>query len=120
MAKRGIRHSVLSASDQNHLKVQLQDYGVLKHFDFTFGIQDHYAGGKIHRGRELVEQLQVDVKDLLLIGDTNHDLEVGDALGVDVLLIAHGHQSVSRLRDVHHLVLADLDLHCLLEAMSAG
>ena len=41
----------------------------------------------------------------LMIGDTDHDHEVGTAMGVDVLLVAHGHQNYERLRAVHHLVI---------------
>jgi phosphoglycolate phosphatase len=40
-----------------------------------------------------------------LIGDTDHDLEVGLALGVDVILLSDGHQSPERLSALHHTVL---------------
>ena len=43
-----------------------------------------------------------------MIGDTDHDHEVGVAMGVDVLLVAHGHQSEARLRAVHDRVAARL------------
>ncbi|MGE0529343.1 MAG: HAD hydrolase-like protein [Bdellovibrionales bacterium] len=39
------------------------------------------------------------------MGDTDHDLEVAQALGIDVTLVEHGHQCPTRLRDIHHCVL---------------
>ncbi len=40
-----------------------------------------------------------------MIGDTDHDLEVGNELGIDVLLIADGHQSFEKLKNVHDNVI---------------
>ncbi len=50
---------------------------------------------------ELIELSGVGKKDTVLIGDTLHDLEVGDALGVDVVLVSHGHQCQEILKDGH-------------------
>ena len=41
----------------------------------------------------------------VLIGDTDHDLEVGRSMGVEVLLIADGHQSYNRLIKCHDNVM---------------
>ena len=46
---------------------------------------------------------------MLLIGDTDHDAEVGDALEIPVLLVAQGHQDERRLRATGHRVAADLE-----------
>ena len=36
--------------------------------------------------------------EVVLIGDTLHDAEVAEAIGVDCVLVAHGHQSKQRLK----------------------
>ena len=35
--------------------------------------------------------------EVLFIGDTEHDFEVAQAIGVDCLLLSHGHNCYSRL-----------------------
>ena len=47
----------------------------------------------------------IDPADSVIIGDTDHDLEVGDALGVDVILLADGHQNEERLRKTRATVI---------------
>jgi phosphoglycolate phosphatase len=45
---------------------------------------------------------------VLLVGDTLHDLEVAQAIGVDCALVAAGHHPEARLRAAHDRVFADL------------
>ena len=54
---------------------------------------------------ELIANSGVDQKDTIMIGDTEHDKEVADALGIDLILVDHGHQCPTRLRPLHHKVL---------------
>jgi phosphoglycolate phosphatase len=44
-----------------------------------------------------------------MIGDTLHDLEVAEAMGVDCVLVAAGHHPDHRLRRATDRVLDDLD-----------
>ena len=82
----------------------------LRHF-FTnvYGIADKFAASKIDRGRELIAASGFSKEDSVLVGDTLHDLEVGEELGIDVVLVSHGHQCVTRLKAKHPHVLS-LDL----------
>jgi len=59
----------------------------------------------IQRGHDLLRESGVPATRTLLIGDTDHDLEVGHALGISVLLVTHGHQSAERLKRLHHDVI---------------
>ncbi len=63
------------------------------------------AGSKVARGRELIARVNEPLEQTVLIGDTDHDLEVGKALGIDVILVDHGHQDILRLQKVHSKVL---------------
>lgn len=97
--------SILSAAHQEQLEDLSKHFGIYHHFDHVYGIADNRAGSKLERGRSLMTMAQVPPERTLLIGDTNHDLEVGQALGISVLLVADGHQSYERLRDLHYNVL---------------
>ena len=99
------KQSILSAAAQWHLDEWVKHHQVDHHFDHIFGIDNHYAGSKLERGRELIEKSRISPSQTLLIGDTDHDLQVANELGIDALLIADGHQSFNKLSQLHHNVL---------------
>lgn len=90
--------SVLSATDQDSLDIMIKHYNFEDTFNYTFGIKDKFAASKIDRGIELMKRVDVSKSDTLMIGDTLHDKEVGEELGIDVLLLDHGHQCGEKLR----------------------
>ena len=94
----GIRSSILSAAFELDLKEMLRHFQIETLFDHIFGIQDHLAHGKIARGFDLMAKINLPKHQVVLIGDTDHDADVADALGIDVLLVEGGHQSKERLR----------------------
>lgn len=104
----GKTQSVLSATDQPNLHRQMELFDLKHCFDFIFGIENKQAAGKIHRGHDLMAESKIAKNKTVLIGDTDHDLEVGQALGIPVLLLAHGHQCSQRLRKLHDNVI-DID-----------
>lgn len=97
--------SILSAGSQNHLNEITAHFGVHHYFDNIFGIENNMAESKLHRGHELIKKSEIPLTETILVGDTDHDLEVGQALGIDVLLIANGHQSFEKLCQLHHNVI---------------
>lgn len=101
----GKKQSILSAAEQTGLHEVVKHLGIQDYFDFIFGIETHYADSKIHRGHDLLKSSNVDAKKTVIIGDTIHDLEVGRAIGIDVILVAYGHQSAERLKKHHNVVL---------------
>jgi phosphoglycolate phosphatase len=101
----GIKHCILSAAHQDHLEEILIHHKLRDHFNHVFGLSDHYATSKITRGKHLLQELHCPLSKIILIGDTDHDLDVGKALGIDVLLIADGHQDYDRLKSIHSQVL---------------
>ncbi len=99
--KFGKRQSILSASEQELLLSQVRRFGIEYRFDHIAGIADKLAGSKVDRGRELMAKIGVATERTLMIGDTDHDHEVAEALGIDIILVDHGHQCPTRLRKVH-------------------
>ena len=102
----GRRQSLLSLTQHDLLLKNVDHYGVTHLFDFVVGHVDTRAASKIERGFELMARIQSDPERTVLIGDTDHDLEVGEALGVAVILVDHGHQCPTRLRARHHHVVS--------------
>lgn len=97
--------SVLSASDQDSLNRMMDYYDLRSVLDYTYGIADKMAASKVSRGEELIATSGIDPQDTILLGDTDHDLEVGEALGVKVILLARGHQCAEKLKKLHHTVI---------------
>ena len=98
------KQSILSATDQANLDLIIEHYDLKSIFTHVYGIDNKLAGSKIDRGHELIRTSSIPLEDTILVGDTLHDLEVGQALGVDVILISHGHQCPTRLREHHDWV----------------
>ena len=106
--KKGIGQSVLSAYLHDNLVSILDHYNLTKYFDNVIGLDNIYAGSKTHLGLSLVEQLNLPKKQILFIGDTLHDAEVAEAMGVHSILIANGHQVKEKLMGNNRFILNDL------------
>lgn len=95
---KGFGQSILSAREQTELRAEVVDMGVNSFFDKVYGTDDHYAHGKTDVGIRLVRDLQLPLNRLLFIGDTRHDAEVAQEIGIDCILIPNGHHNDERLR----------------------
>ncbi len=97
LKEQSIPQAVLSAYQQDAL-LQATDYFELTpFFDDIIGLNDIYAAGKVENGLKYVGQLGVAPDEVLFIGDTVHDFEVAEAMGVNCILLAGGHNSRPRL-----------------------
>lgn len=95
--ERGVGQSILSASKQTLLESMIDHCNVREWFEAINGVDNYHALGKIDLGKRWVAQLGVDPREVLMIGDTIHDHEVAQAMGVDCWLIHSGHQDQTRL-----------------------
>jgi phosphoglycolate phosphatase len=108
MTQLGMTHSVLSAAKQEALESGIQHYGIREYFMGLVGTNNIYAEGKVAQGKQWIKQLSWKPEEVVVIGDTLHDLEVAEAIGADCILLAHGHHTPERLavtgkRVVHSL-----------------
>ncbi|HET6513137.1 MAG TPA: HAD family hydrolase [Candidatus Kapabacteria bacterium] len=101
----GKTQSLLSATEQSRLEQAVGRFGIADLFDHIVGIHDNQASGKLERARELLSRVDLPPENSVMIGDTDHDLEIGNELGIDVILVEHGHQHPERLRAMHHTVI---------------
>ena len=94
---RGINHYILSAMEYNQLLKDVDRQGVNKYFDAIYGINNIYAGSKVDLGKKLLIENNIDLNSTIMIGDTIHDYEVAQSMGIDCVLCSKGHQERSRL-----------------------
>jgi phosphoglycolate phosphatase len=108
----GICISILSASKHDTLMSNLADAGLLGRVNHVFGLEGSEAVGKLDIARRLDIQLGRPGKMALMIGDTDHDVEVALACGWRVSTVSHGHQAAERLAQVHDAVFANFATLC--------
>ena len=88
-----VSHSILSAYKQNTLDELVAHFGLTKQFLKIVGLNNHYAHSKVENAIQWMSELAFAPEDLLFVGDTEHDFEVAEAIGVDCVLIPGGHQT---------------------------
>ena len=105
-AEKELSQYVLSASQQKPLEINIAHYGLKGYFHRVVGLSDFYAKGKIENGKKLVAEIDTSADNIVLIGDTIHDYEVAQAIGIDCVLFSAGHQSKERL-DEHGVIVVE-------------
>lgn len=119
----GLSQSILSAYRHETLVEIVTHFGLRDYFGHLAGLDNIYAHSKAELGRAQVAALALPPRDIVLIGDSLHDLEVAREIGVDCVLVAAGHQPAAKLRLAHDRVLdslAELPAVPGLEALAAG
>jgi phosphoglycolate phosphatase len=107
----GVAQCILSAMEMEPLRHQLASNGFLDTMAYVQGLDHSHATSKVEEGEQLLERLDQPAERILYIGDTFHDLEVGEALGLETVILTYGHQAPdmfhrhkqSKLRDVGDL-----------------
>ena len=109
LKNRGLTVGVLSASELSNLKKQLEVLGLISEFSFILGLDNIYASSKITVAKNFIENNNINPKECLMIGDTTHDYEVSQSLGMQCILFSGGHQAVDVLVSTGAKIIASLD-----------
>ena len=104
----GRTQSILSAGKQEFLTDWVEYHDLSKYFINVLGIDNHYAAGKKSLGIKWIQQLEYNNDEVLMIGDTLHDSEVAEAMGIECILVGNGHVSDARLKKTGRRVILDL------------
>lgn len=91
----GIRQTLLSATESDMLKGQLDFLGISGYFEEILGLDNIHASSKVALAlnwRRCHPEASV-----LFLGDTDHDVQTARAMGADCILVARGHQSADYL-----------------------
>ncbi|MDD4851502.1 MAG: HAD hydrolase-like protein [Gemmiger sp.] len=94
----GVRQTILSASQLPTLEAQVRQRGIRPYFSTLLGLGDIYATSKVALGRRFLETSGLDTQKTVMVGDSTHDFEVAQALGIPCLLYAGGHKPAETLR----------------------
>jgi len=105
---RGISHSILSAQHQALLDDLTRYYNIRDHFTEVIGLDNHYAHSKVENGIKWANRINLSLQEILMIGDTDHDFEVAAAIGIDCILLSHGHHCPRRLKKTGAIVVQNL------------
>ena len=105
----GISHSILSAAHQIALEAGTAHFGIQDYFDQLLGTDNIYAEGKVHRAKQWIQQCPWKAEEILLVGDTLHDYEVAESIGIPCLLLGSGHCHRNRLESTQSPVLDSIN-----------
>lgn len=104
----GLTQSILSAYRQETLHEIVAHFGLTERFVRLIGLDNIYAHSKAELGSAWVKELGLPPSEVLLVGDTLHDLDVARHMGVDCVLVAAGHHPATRLCARHERVVSNL------------
>ena len=104
----GRTQSILSAGKQSSLVRWVNHHNIDQLFNHLIGIKNEKADGKIEAGINWLKISRLEPENILLVGDTIHDSEVSQEMGVKCLLIDIGHVSTKRLKRTGERVLPTL------------
>lgn len=103
-----IKQIILSSSAQTTVETDVKDYGLHSYFHVISGADNHRAESKVHRANRVIDDVFGHDRNLLVIGDTLHDYQVAQSLGVDCVLFSKGHQSKQDLQQTNTAVIDHL------------
>ncbi|MCF7790908.1 MAG: HAD hydrolase-like protein [Victivallales bacterium] len=95
--KTKIEQSILTAYPGKYLKDILLFHKLHKIFAYTSGLEHIKADSKIENGKKLIERIGTPRENCLYVGDTIHDLDAAEAMGIECYLFPSGHNSLRRL-----------------------
>lgn len=112
----GIDQSILSAGKQEDVDRFISYHNLAKYFTSVNGTNNIRAEGKLNVGLEVVRKYKLKPNKILLVGDTLHDLEIGNTIGCRTLLYTKGHnhcsvfkssncETIDRLEDILDFVI---------------
>jgi len=105
--QKNIKQYILSAMQQDFLAETVMKSGIFGLFEKVVGLNNHYAETKEDVARNLISEIGISPAEICMVGDTIHDFEVAELVGINCILIAHGHQSYQRLTETGTMVIRD-------------
>jgi phosphoglycolate phosphatase len=93
LMKLGAEQSVLSAGKESDIIEFVNYYKLSNYFSSISGVQNIRASGKKEISEAHRQNIMCTNDKLLLVGDTIHDLEIAEHLGIDCVLFSNGHNN---------------------------
>ncbi len=94
----GIKQSIVSAQENTLLNETVKHYKIDSYFETISGIKHYYADNKIEIAKNIRKKINLQNNQICMIGDSSHDFEVAQTLGIKCILFSGGHYSKQRLQ----------------------
>jgi len=108
LQQKQIRQVILSSAHRESILRDAGRLGILPYFDAILAADNLLAEGKVERGKQWLSGQSIPTGNIVMIGDTLHDLETAEAMGISCILCAFGHQSEADLRHSGATVVRDM------------
>lgn len=106
---KGFNQLLLSASEVGILQTSISHFKIANFFNGLAGLDNHFATSKTEIGVQMLNSHHIKPNNACLIGDTIHDFEVAQVMGCHCILVADGHQPLSKLMETGALVVEKLN-----------
>lgn len=106
--KQNIKQYILSAAHEKDILHHAERLGIVNRFVKIDASSDYDAGSKTERGLALLKSEGIDAEKCLMIGDTLHDFECAEAMGVDCVLYSKGHTDLKTLEGLGRPVFSSM------------
>jgi len=103
-----ITQIILSAMNENILIEDVRRLGLINCFEHVLGLNIDDSGSKISRAINFINMNDYALSKTLIIGDTDHDLDVANELSIDIVFLANGHQSFEKLSSIKNKRIIDV------------
>lgn len=105
----GLKQVIITSSHTDEVKDLTKRYGIDGYFEDVIGAFDKLAKGKTQRAVEYFKHKRYNAKTAVMVGDTLHDFDTANALGIDCVLITKGHQGAKILKSAGCPLIDSLD-----------
>jgi len=102
LAERGMQQILASATPAPTLMAQLEPHHLASVFSEVLSAEDAYHASKREVIASWLGRTGTPAERIVMIGDTNHDLEIAHSLGMQFIHLTSGHQSLEGA-GVHHI-----------------
>lgn len=99
LKEQGAHQYIVTANHIDEVTDLIKKFGVFDCVEQILGANNTLAESKTERAKALFNSLNIHPNDAIFIGDTLHDLETANALGIDYVLVEYGHQGRKLLRE---------------------
>ena len=108
--KLGVKNYILSAQNQQALIEQVKFYGLFDFFDLIVGTNNLHARGKALMAENLFKKINANNSKILMIGDTNLDINIAKNNNCSAIGATYGHQHPKRFKNNKNLrLIADFN-----------
>lgn len=117
----GLRQMILSASEKHMLRFQVRHCKVSDYFEATLGADNGLGAGKEDVALRFLRTADLDPREVVFIGDSDHDKQIADIIGCHCILIPNGHMSKVRLAATGAAIADDItEVPLMIERMEGG